>query len=41
MPYKLEVDLAAVNGGMDYAVTTGKKDSFPYADGKNPIHPMA
>lgn len=35
MPYKLNVDLLAVNAGYDYAVLTGKTDIFPYEDGKN------
>lgn len=34
MPYKLNVDLPAVNAGYDYAVLTGKTDIFPYEDGK-------
>lgn len=34
MPYKLNVDLLAVNAGYDYAVLTGKTDIFPYEDGK-------
>lgn len=41
MAYNLTVNLAAVNGGVDYAVLTGKNEIFPYADGKktseNPI----
>lgn len=34
MPYKLNVDLPAVNAGYDYAVLTGKADIFPYKDGR-------
>ena len=34
MAYNLTVNLAAVNGGVDYAVLTGKTDIFAYADGK-------
>lgn len=34
MPYKLSVDLPAVNAGYDYAVLTGKSDIFPYEDGR-------
>ena len=34
MPYKLNVDLPAVNAGYDYAVLTGKADIFPYEDGR-------
>lgn len=35
MPYKLSVDLPAVNAGYDYAVLTGKSSIFPYgSDGK-------
>lgn len=33
MPYKLNVDLTAVNG-RDFAILTGKSDIFPYEDGK-------
>ena len=33
MPYKLEVDLAAVNG-VDYAILVGKSDVFAYENGK-------
>lgn len=34
MPYKLNVDLPAVNGGIDYALLVGKADVFPYENGK-------
>lgn len=34
MPYKLNVDLPAVNAGLDYAVLTAKADIFPYENGK-------
>lgn len=34
MPYKLNVDLPAVNAGYDYAMLTGKTDIFPYENGK-------
>lgn len=34
MPYKMELDLAAVNGGLNYAMLVGKSDVFPYEDGK-------
>lgn len=34
MPYKLEVDLPAVNSGANYAILTGKSDTFQYEDGK-------
>lgn len=34
MPYKLNVDLPAVNAGYDFAVLTGKTDIFPYENGK-------
>lgn len=35
MPYKLSVDLPAVNAGYDYAVLTGKSSIFSYgSDGK-------
>ena len=34
MPYKLEVDLPAVNGGVDYALLVGKADIFAYESGK-------
>lgn len=34
MPYKLEVDLPAVNAGLDYALLVGKADVFPYENGK-------
>ena len=35
MPYKLSVDLPAVNAGYDYAVLTGKSNIFSYGnDGK-------
>lgn len=34
MPYKLNVDLPAVNAGYDYAVLTGKTDIFPYENGR-------
>lgn len=34
MPYKLEVDLPAVNAGLDYALLVGKADIFPYENGK-------
>ena len=33
MPYKLNVDLTAVNG-RDFAILTGKADIFPYEDGR-------
>ena len=34
MAYNLNVNLAAVNGGVDYAILTAKNEIFPYADGK-------
>lgn len=34
MPYKLSVDLPAVNAGYDYAVLTGKSNTFSYSDGR-------
>ncbi len=34
MAYNLTVNLAAVNGGADYAILTAKNEIFPYADGK-------
>lgn len=34
MAYNLNVNLAAVNGGVDYAVLTGKQALYSYADGK-------
>lgn len=34
MPYKLSVDLPAVNAGYDYAVLTGKNNTFSYSDGR-------
>lgn len=34
MPYKLEVDLPAVNQGLDFALLVGKSDVFPYENGK-------
>lgn len=34
MAYNLTVDLAAVNGGVSYAILTGKSEIFPYSDGK-------
>ena len=35
MPYKLSVDLPAVNAGYDYAVLTGKSSIVPYgSEGK-------
>ncbi len=34
MPYKLEVDLSAVNGGADFALLVSKTDVFPYENGK-------
>lgn len=34
MPYKMELDLAAVNGGLDYAMLVGKSDIFPFENGK-------
>lgn len=34
MAYNLNVNLAAVNGGVDYAVLTTKSEIFPYAEGK-------
>lgn len=34
MPYKLEVDLPAVNAGADYAILVGKSDVLPYENGK-------
>ena len=34
MANNLIVNLTGVNGGADYAILTGKKDDFPYADGK-------
>lgn len=34
MPYKLNVDLPAVNADYDYAILTGKTDLFPYENGK-------
>lgn len=33
-PNVLTVNLAAVNGGADYAILTAKSEFFPYADGK-------
>ena len=35
MPYKLNVDLPAVNAGYDYAVLTGKADISPMRTGEN------
>ncbi len=34
MANNLTVNLAAVNGGADYAILTAKNEIFPYADGK-------
>lgn len=34
MPYKLEVDLPAVNGAADFAPLVSKTDVFPYENGK-------
>ena len=34
MAYNLNVNLPAVNGGVDYAILTGKSATYPYADGK-------
>ena len=34
MPYKLSVDLPAVNVGYDYAVVTGKANIFSWNEGK-------
>lgn len=34
MPYKLSVDLPAVNAGYDYAVVTGKTNIFSWNEGK-------
>lgn len=30
----LNLDLAGVNGKVDYAILTGKSETFPFADGK-------
>lgn len=32
--YKIGTDLAAVNGGVDYAILAGKDMSFPYENGR-------
>lgn len=34
MPYKLEVDLPAVNAGLDYALLVSKSDLFQYQNNK-------
>ena len=34
MPYKLNVNLSAVNSGYDHAILTGKADIFSYENGK-------
>ena len=31
---KLEIPFSAANGGLDYAILTGKRAAFPFADGK-------
>ena len=34
MAYNLNVNLAGVNGGADYAILSAKNEIYPYADGK-------
>lgn len=34
MPYKLQTNLAAINGGVDYALLAGKDDLFSYDNGR-------
>lgn len=33
MPYKVQVPLAAINGGADYAILVGKDEMFPWENG--------
>lgn len=34
MPYKMQVPLAAINGGADYALLAGKDEMYPYENGR-------